>query len=67
MEMHKILAIISLFLFVLLTPGSVTLDGLARGRGAGGVRLALGRRAVALAVVEYRPGRLYYRANVGSA
>ena len=51
-----------LAILAMITPGTVQLDGVARGTALGGVALNLGHRKLALAFVEYRPGRVYYRA-----
>ena len=64
--MRQILAVIILVVITLMSPGTTTLDGTARGTALGGVALDLGRRKLALAFVEYRPGRVYWRAAVAA-
>jgi len=69
--MGKFITLLILALAAWLTPGAVILDGTARGQalsalaGVGAVQMNLGRRCVALAFCEYRPGRVYWRAAVG--
>jgi len=63
--LRQLWTVFILAILALLLPGTTTLDGVARGRAFGGLRLDLGRRRLALAFVEYRPGRVYWRAAVG--
>ena len=55
----------AVIILALLSPGTVQVDGTARGVALGGLRLDLGGRRLALAFVQYRPGRVYWRAAVG--
>ena len=63
---RQLWAVIILVILALLSPGTVQVDGTARGVALGGLRCDLfGGRRLALAFVQYRPGRVYWRAAVG--
>jgi len=61
---RQLWAVIILVILALLTPGALQLDGVARGVALGGLRCDLGGRRLALAAVQYRPNRFYWRAAV---
>jgi hypothetical protein len=66
--MRKLIAIVALVVLALLTPGTVQVDGVARGKALaqiGALRLDVGGRAVTIGFREYRPGRVYYRLAAG--
>lgn len=54
--------LVLLAILALLTSSEVQLDGVARGRAVGGAHLDLGGRRLAVAMVQIRPNRFYYRA-----
>jgi len=62
--LRQLWAVIILMILALLTPGAIQLDGVARGVALGGARLDLGGRRLALAAVQFRPNRFYWRAAV---
>ena len=63
--LREIITVFLLAILAMMTSNEVHLDGTARGVAFGGLRLDLGGRRLALAFVEYRPARVYWRARVG--
>ena len=65
--LRQLRAVILLVILALLSPGAVQLDGVARGVALGGLRCDLGGRRLALATVQIRPNRFYWRCAMSGA
>lgn len=66
MLLYRLLTVVAALFLLTLLPGTVQIDGVVRGQAwQGMLRARVGGRSVAFAFVEYRPGRIYYRLQVG--